>query len=100
MIEDDPLMSAKPKTCQEKLLWERARTEELNKEVKSLRHEVGVLTSELQEMKYLMKTEQVGVLILTNKSINKKIIALELKNKVLKREYEKLFLELIKLKNI
>lgn len=99
MVEDEPLMSARPKTCHEKLLWERLRTEELTKEVKSLRHEVGVLTSELDELRYLMKTEEVGALILKNKTNIEKNINLEAKNKRLKEEYDRMFSELIKLKN-
>lgn len=99
MNEDEPLININPKSCQEKLLWERLRTDELKKEVKSLRHEVGVLTSELQELKYSMKTEEVGALILKNKAHNKHNINLVEKNRVLTKENEKLLIELIKLKN-
>lgn len=71
----------------------------LTKEVKSLRHEVGVLTSELDELRYLMKTEQVGALVIKNKKNIEKNIILEAKNKRLKEEYDRMFVELIKIKN-
>lgn len=94
---DEPLMSLRPKNDAEKLVWERHRNSELTKENKALKLEIGVLNSEIEELKHLMKTEQTGALILKNKRLKEQIDQLISKNKKLTSEKDKLFLQVVKL---
>jgi regulator of replication initiation timing len=91
---EEPLMNLHPKTSHEKLLWERSKNEELINQVKTLGLEIGMLRSELDELKDNMKSEEVGALILKNKKLKESLKDLENKIRDLKRE-NALYLEKI-----
>lgn len=94
--DDEPLMSLHPKTDAEKLIWERHSNGVLTKENKALKVEIGVLKSELDELKHLMKTEQLSALILKNRMYKQQLLDHENRIKDLKRENERLLEQVIK----
>ena len=86
----ETLMNLRPKNTHEKLLWERLKTKTLTEQLRQSELERGTLKSELDEFKHLMKTEQLGALILKNQSNttsssekNKKIKKLKAENREL-----------------
>lgn len=68
-MEEEPLMNLRPKTPEEMVLWLEFEIKELTAENQKLNMEIGILQSEIDEMKDLMKTEEKGALILRNKNL-------------------------------
>lgn len=96
-MEEEPLMNLRPKTPEEKILWleyEKTQLEETNRK---LNMEIGMLQSEIDELKDLMKSEEKGALIIKNKNYKQQIKDLENRVKDLKRENEKYLERIIKL---
>lgn len=93
----EPLMSLHPKSSQEKLLWCRSQNEELIKKLKEANLEIGMLKSEIEEFKHLMKTEEVGALILKNQRHRNLQNDLENKIRDLKRHNAALLQRIINL---
>ena len=85
-MEQEPLLHLRPQTDSEKLLWTYHEIKSLKKDLARVNMELGILQSELDEYKYLMKKEEVGALILKNKSLKEEICAKDLKLKKLKKE--------------
>ena len=89
---EEKLMSLIPKTCQEKLIWERHKSSELLKEIKSYKFQIGVLKSEIDELKE-------DTIRFKRKNYVDKIKEYTQTIKKLKRDNEELILKLITLKN-
>jgi len=97
---EEPLMNLHPKTSGEKLLWERSKNEELTGHVKAYQLEIGILKSELDELKHEMKSTEVGALILKNRKMKDTLKDLENKLKDLKRENALYLEKIIKLQTM
>ena len=100
MEERETLLGLQPKSCQEKLLWANHRASELEKEVKKANLEIGILKSELEELKHDMKTNQLGALIIKNKKHKERQQDYENRIKDLKRENAVLLQRVINLQTI
>lgn len=96
-MEHEPLMNLRPKTPEEKLLWMDLENKKLIAETKQLKVEIGILKSEAQEIKHLMKQEEKGALILKNKKLQIQIQDKENRIKDLKKENELFLQKIIKL---
>ena len=96
-MEHEPLMNLRPKTPEEKLLWVELENKKLIAETKQLKVEIGILKSEAQEIKHLMKQEEKGALILKNKKLQIQIQDKENRIKDLKKENELFLQKIIKL---
>jgi hypothetical protein len=96
-MEHEPLMNLRPKTPEEKLLWMELENKKLIAETKQLKVEIGILKSEAQEIKHLMKQEEKGALILKNKKLQIQIQDKDNRIKDLKRENELFLQKIIKL---
>lgn len=96
-MEQEPLMNFRPKTAEEKLIWLQREKDNLEEENKKLKQEIGMLNSEIDEFKHLMKKEEVGALILKNKRFKDQIKDLENRIKDLKKENELFLQKIIKL---
>jgi hypothetical protein len=86
-MEKETLMTIRPGTATEKLLWERLKNKTLNKQLEESELNRGVLQSELDELKYVMKNDPKGSVILklnrctiNNAEKNKKIKKLRVEN--------------------
>lgn len=97
---EEPLMNLHPKTPSEKLLWERSKNEELTLKVKALQLEIGILTSQLDELKHEMKSEELGALILKNRKMKDTLKDLENRIKDLKRDNALYLEKIIKLQTM
>jgi hypothetical protein len=96
-MEQEPLMNLRPKTPEEKVIWleyEKKQLEEANRE---LNIKIGILQSEIDELKYLMKNEEKGALILKNKNLKMQLKDRENRIKDLKKENELFLQKIIKL---
>lgn len=91
---EEPLMSLHPKTCQEKLLWEKERVRSLTEENAKLLAQVNNLTTYIEDLKNQMKFTQVGALIVKTQKQKQTIKDLENKNKDLKSNNEQLLVTL------
>ena len=96
-MEQEPLMNLRPKTPEEKLLWLEHEKKELQKDNQRLNMEIGMLQSEIDELKHLMKTEEKSALILKNKLYKSQIRDLENRVKDLKKENDSFLQKIIKL---
>ena len=96
-MEQEPLMNLRPKTPEEKLIWLEHEKKELQKDNQRLNMEIGMLQSEIDELKDLMKTEEKSALILKNKLYKNQIRDLENRVKDLKKENELFLQKIIKL---
>ena len=96
-MEHEPLLHLRPKTPEEKLLWVELENKKLIAETKQLKVEIGILKSEAQEIKHLMKQEEKGALILKNKKLQIQIQDKENRIKDLKKENELFLQKIIKL---
>lgn len=98
---NDTLMSLNPKSSFEKLLWEKARTKELKKENKELRFEIGVLKSELDELKDSKELSKLATYKENLKHLQKKLRQYKMENEKLQRDLliEKGLLTVSKLKD-
>lgn len=94
---EEPLMNLRPKTDAEKLLWEREKNKQLEKELKEAKLELGIVQSELEELKHTMKQSEVGALILKNKKLRATLHDKENAIRDQKREIETLFDRIVKL---
>lgn len=94
---EEPLMNLRPQTEAEKLLWERQKNMELTEELRIVKFNLGVLQTELEELKHEMKTEEVGALILKNKKLKQTLKDKEEQCKEQKKEIEQLFDRIVKL---
>jgi DNA repair exonuclease SbcCD ATPase subunit len=96
-MEDEPLMNLRPKTPEEKILWLELEKKNLEEENRKLNMEIGMLQSEIDEIRHLMRTEEKGALIIKNKTYKQQIKDLENKVRDLKRENERYLDRIIKL---
>jgi regulator of replication initiation timing len=94
---EEPLMNLRPQNDAEKLLWERQKNVELTEELRIIKFNLGVLQTELEELKHEMKTEEVGALILKNKKLKQTLKDKEEQCKEQKKEIEQLFDRIVKL---
>ena len=94
---EEPLMNLRPQSEAEKLLWERQKNVELTEELRIVKFNLGVLQTELEELKHEMKTEEVGALILKNKKLKQTLKDKEEQCKEQKKEIEQLFDRIVKL---
>ena len=96
-MEQEPLMNLRPKTPEEKVLWLEFEKKQLEESNSALNMEIGMLQSEIDELKHLMKTEEKSALILKNKLYKNQIRDLENRVKDLKKENELFLQKIIKL---
>jgi len=96
-MEQEPLMNLRPKTPEEKLLWLEFEKKQLEESNRNLNMEIGMLQSEIDEMKDLMKAEEKGALILKNRKMKVELIDKDNRIKDLKRENELFLQKIIKL---
>ena len=96
-MEDEPLMNLRPKTPEEKVLWLEFEKKNLEEENRKLNIEIGMLQSEIDELRDLMKTEEKGSLIIKNKKYKQQIKDLENRVKDLKKANEQYLDRIIKL---
>jgi len=96
-MEDEPLMNLRPKTPEEKVLWLEFEKKNLEEENRKLNIEIGMLQSEIDELRDLMKTEEKGSLIIKNKLYKEQIKDLENRVKDLKKANEQYLDRIIKL---
>lgn len=94
---EEPLMNLRPQSDAEKLLWERHKNTELTEELRIVKFNLGVLQTELEELKHEMKKEEVGALILKNKKLKQTLKDKEEQCKEQKKEIEQLFDRIVKL---
>jgi hypothetical protein len=94
---EEPLMNLRPKTPEEMIVWLKFEKEELQKTVTKLNIEIGMLQSEIDELKDLMKIEEKGALILKNKRLKDELRDKENRIRDLKRENELFLQKIIKL---
>ena len=94
---DEPLMNLRPKTSEEKVLWLEFEKKQLEESNRNLNMEIGMLQSEISEMKDLMKAEEKGALILKNRKLQVELIDKDNRIKDLKRENELFLQKIIKL---
>jgi hypothetical protein len=94
---EEPLMNLRPKTPEEMVVWLKFEKEELQKTVTKLNIEMGMLQSEIDELKDLMKIEEKGALILKNKRLKDELRDKENRIRDLKRENELFLQKIIKL---
>lgn len=94
---EEPLMNLRPQSEAEKLLWERQKNVELTEELRIVKFNLGVLQTELEELKHEMKKEEVGALILKNKKLKQTLKDKEEQCKEQKKEIEQLFDRIVKL---
>jgi hypothetical protein len=94
---DEPLMNLRPKTPEESVLWLEFEKKQLEESNSKLNIEIGILQSELDELKHLMKTEEKSALILKNRKLKAELIDKENRIKDLKRENELFLQKIIKL---
>jgi predicted RNase H-like nuclease (RuvC/YqgF family) len=96
-MEDEPLMNLRPKTPEEKILWLEFEKKSLEEENRKLNMEIGMLQSEIDELKHQMKQEEKGALIIKNKTYKQQIRDLENRLKDLKKENSQYLERIIKL---
>jgi hypothetical protein len=96
-MEHEPLMNLRPKTPEEKVLWLEFEKKQLEESNSNLNMEIGILQSEIDELKHLMKTEEKSALILKNKLYKSQIRDLENRVRDLKKENELFLQKIIKL---
>jgi regulator of replication initiation timing len=94
---DEPLMNLRPKTPEEKVLWLEFEKKKLEESNRNLNMEIGVLQSEIDELKHLMKNEEKGALILKNRKLKEELKSKEVRIKELKKENELFLQKVIKL---
>lgn len=96
-MEEEPLMNLRPKTPEEQMLWLEFEKKELVRKNQKLNMEIGILQSEIDEMKHLMKTEEKGALIIRNKTLREALIQKKERIKALEKENELFLQKIIKL---
>jgi hypothetical protein len=96
-MEKEPLMNFRPKTPEEKIVWLEYEKKKLVESNSLLNIELGIMQSEIDELKDLMKYQEKGVLILKNKRLATQIKDMENRIKDLKKENELFLQKIIKL---
>lgn len=96
-MEQEPLMNLRPKTPEERMLWLEFEKKQLEESNRALNMEIGMLQSEIDELKDLMKNEEKGALILKNKKLKTQLQDKENRVRDLKRENELFLQKIIKL---
>lgn len=96
-MEQEPLMNLRPKSPEEMVLWLEFEIKELTAENQKLNMEIGILQSEIDEMKHLMKTEEKGALILRNKNLKSLLNQKKEKIRALEKDNELFLQKIIKL---
>jgi hypothetical protein len=96
-MEEEPLMNLRPKTPEERVLWLEFEKKELVQQNQKLNMEIGILQSEIDEMKHLMKTEEKGALIIRNRNLKELLIQKKERIKALEKENELFLQKIIKL---
>ena len=96
-MEQEPLMNLRPKTPEEMVLWLEFEKKKLEESNRNLNIEIGMLQSEIDELKDLMKTEEKSALILKNKRLKEELKDKENRIKDLKKENELFLQKIIKL---
>ena len=94
---EEPLMNLRPQNDAEKLLWEREKTKHLEEELKATKLELGIVQSELEELKHTMKQSEVGALVLKNKTLKATLHDKDNTIRDQKREIDALFERIVKL---
>lgn len=95
--EDDTLIHLRPKTAEEKLVWAESSVDRLKHENSELKKEIGMLQSDIEELKHEMKTTQHGALLLKNKNLKIQLLDKENRIKDLKKTNEQLMDKVIRL---
>ena len=98
-MDDEPLMNLRPKTSEEKMLWLEFEKKELILENKKLNMEIGVIQSELDEIRHLMKSDEKGALILRNKALKELLRQKKEKIKSLEKDNDNFLQKIIKLQH-
>ena len=96
-MEQEPLMNLRPKTPEEKVLWLEFEKNKLEESNHNLNIEIGMLQSEIDELKHLMKTEEKSALILKNRQLKETLKDKENRIRDLKKENELFLQKIIKL---
>lgn len=96
-MEQEPLMNLRPKSPEEMVLWLEFEIKELTAENQKLNMEIGILQSEIDELKDLMKTEEKGALILKNKNLKLMLNQKKEKIRALEKDNELFLQKIIKL---
>ena len=90
-------MNFRPKTPEEKIVWLEYEKKKLVESNSLLNIELGIMQSEIDELKDLMKYQEKGVLILKNKRLATQIKDMENRIRDLKKENELFLQKIIKL---
>lgn len=96
-MEQEPLMNLRPKTPEEKVLWLEYEKKQLEESNRTLNMEIGMLQSEIDELKHLMKTEEKSALILKNRQLKETLKDKENRIRDLKKVNEQYLQKIIKL---
>lgn len=96
-MEEEPLMNLRPKTPEERVLWLEFEKKELIQKNQKLNMEIGILESEIDELRDLMKTEEKGALIIKNRNLKELLIQKKERIKALEKENELFLQKIIKL---
>ena len=94
---EETLLHLRPKTAEEKLLWAESTIIKLNEEKSILQQRIGMLQSDLDELKHDMKTNEKDALILKNKNLKLQVIDKDNRIKDLKSTNEQLLDKVIRL---
>lgn len=94
---EETLLHLRPKTAEEKLLWAESTIIKLNEEKSILQQRLGMLQSDLDELKHDMKTNEKDALILKNKNLKIQLIDKDNRIKDLKSTNEQLLDKVIRL---
>lgn len=95
----ETLMPLRPKTDKDLLVWEKAKSKDLEEKLEASQIKNGELQSELDELKHRMKKEQVGALILKNNRLAKKGNEKDQKIRSLKKTNADLLASLVRLQS-
>jgi len=96
-MEEEPLMNLRPKTPEEKMIWLELDKKTLEEKNRELSIKIGIMQSEIDELKHQMKQEEKGALILKNKILKEQIRDLENRVRDLKKENAQYLDRIIKL---
>jgi len=94
---EEILMHLRPQTADEKLIWSSHHVSKLQEQNRQLAVKIGVLESELAELRYEMKTNEKDALILKNRNLKLQIKDKENRIKDLKQTNEQLLDKVIRL---
>ena len=94
---DDTLIHLRPKTPEEKLVWAEVSINTLKRENSELKKEIGILHSEMTELKHDMKSDKYGALLLKHKNLKIQMIDKDNRIKDLKKTNDQLMDKVIRL---